>query len=149
MRELIITIIKSSTLAYYIFGAVIDTDQINLAIVKKAREHQVTIFNTLKNNGIEIGECFINRINPLYAQAAVKWYKKLAEEGNSNAQNNYGFCLQYGIGIKKDENEAVKWFRKSADQGNSSGQNNYGDCLLYGIGIKKDENEAVKSFKIS
>ena len=113
---------KKLSLAYYIFGAVIDTDQINLAIVKKAREHQVTIFNTLKNNGIEIGECFINRINPLYAQAAVKWYKILADEGNGNGQNNYRFCYYMGLVSKKTKTKPLNGFENQLSKAIAMGK---------------------------
>ena len=37
----------------------------------------------------------------------VKQYKKSADQGNAEAQHNLGYCLQCGIGIKKDEEAAV------------------------------------------
>ncbi len=50
----------------------------------------------------------------------MKWYRKGAEAGNSDAMNHLGACYENGIGVKKDEKEAVKWYRKGAEAGNSN-----------------------------
>ena len=48
---------------------------------------------------------------------AVKWYRKAAEQGNANAQNNLGYMYQYGKGVPQSKLEAVKWYRKADSQG--------------------------------
>lgn len=53
-------------------------------------------------------------------EAAVKWYRMSAEQGNAYAQSNLGSMLEYGYGVKKDYAEAEKWYRKSAEQGNET-----------------------------
>ena len=53
---------------------------------------------------------------------AVEWYRKSAEQGYATAQNDLGYCYQWGKGVSKDYNEAVKWYRKSAEQGNAAAQ---------------------------
>jgi TPR repeat protein len=50
---------------------------------------------------------------------AVKWYRKAAEQGHADAQNNLGFCYEKGWGVEQDYAEAVKWYRKAADHGNT------------------------------
>ncbi|CAB4397289.1 unnamed protein product [Rhizophagus irregularis] len=71
-------------------------------------------------------------------------YLKSSKEGNSCAQNNLGYCYQYGIGIEKDDIEAFKYYLKAAKGGSSDAENNLGDCYKNGIGISKDENKAFE-----
>jgi len=43
---------------------------------------------------------------------AAKWYRKAAEQGILNAQNNLG-CMYYdGKGVPQDDAEAARWFFK-------------------------------------
>ena len=58
----------------------------------------------------------------------MKWYRKAAEQGHADAQNNLGLCYQYGKGVAKDYAEAVKWYRKAAEQGHARAQCNLGYC---------------------
>ena len=60
---------------------------------------------------------------------AVKWYRKAAEQGHANAQNNLGWMYQNGWGIEQDYYEAVKWYRKAAELGNVRSQYNIGEML--------------------
>ena len=43
-----------------------------------------------------------------YAEA-VKWYRKAAEQGLADAQNNLGRCYFLGDGVPKDYVEGYKW----------------------------------------
>ena len=58
---------------------------------------------------------------------AFKWYRKSAEQGHAQAQNNLGDMYSQGRGVLQDDKESVKWYRKSAEQGNAEAQNNLGD----------------------
>ena len=51
-------------------------------------------------------------------------YKKAAEKGDADAQNNLGYCFFWGYGIYKDLDKAFYWFKKSSDQGNDDATNN-------------------------
>jgi TPR repeat protein len=51
------------------------------------------------------------------AEEAVKYYKLSADQGDADAQFNYGHCLQNGLGIETNVEEAVKYYKLSADQG--------------------------------
>lgn len=48
---------------------------------------------------------------------ALKWIRKAAEQGISEAQYVLGACYQNGIVADKNITEAVKWYRKAAAQG--------------------------------
>ena len=66
-----------------------------------------------------------------YAEA-VKWYRKVAEQGIAEAQYNLGVCYFYGKGVRRDYAEAVKWYRKAAEQGIAEAQSNLGVCYYIG-----------------
>ena len=78
---------------------------------------------------------------------AVYWYRKAAEQNNSDAQNVLGNCYYNGKGVEKDYAEAVKWYRKSAEQGYHWGQYNLAGCYYSGKGIGQNYAEAVKWYR--
>ena len=55
-------------------------------------------------------------------QAAAAWYRKAAEQGLPQAQNNLGMCYLQGKGMEKDELQGVMWIFKAARQGFSPAQ---------------------------
>ena len=78
---------------------------------------------------------------------AVYWYRKAAEQGHTEAQNNLGVCYEYGKGVEQDYEEAAKWYKKAAEQGHTEAQNNLGVCYEYGKGVEQDYEEAAKWYK--
>ena len=66
----------------------------------------------------------------------VNWAKKVADEGDADAQYNLGVCYKYGKGVEKDETEAIKWIRKAAEQGYAMAQCNLGVCYKDGTGLQ-------------
>ncbi len=55
---------------------------------------------------------------------ALKWYRKAAEQGNADAQNNLGFMYLNGYGVPQDNVQAHMWFNLAAAQGNEVGREN-------------------------
>ena len=53
---------------------------------------------------------------------AVEWYRKAAEQGHADAQNNLGFMYYTGQGVEQDYKKAVEWYRKAAEQGHADAQ---------------------------
>lgn len=53
-----------------------------------------------------------------YAEAA-KWYRKAAEQGNSDAQYSLGHMYLFGLGVRQSNRDAANWFLKAAAQGNA------------------------------
>jgi TPR repeat protein len=43
----------------------------------------------------------------------MNWYRKAADEGNSEAMHNIASLYEKGLGVPKDEDEARKWYRKA------------------------------------
>ena len=97
----------------------------------------------------KMGEDYYNGRNGKakdYAEA-VKWYRKAAEQGYAQAQNQLDYMYQHSLGVTQDYAEAVKWYRKAAEQGDASGQNNLGYMYQYGYGVAQDYAEAVKLYR--
>ena len=97
-------------------------------------------------DALKKGNEFFNQEN--YAEA-VKWYRKVAEQGVAAAQYNLGVCYDNGQGVPQDYAEAVKWFRKAAEQGVAAAQYNLGICYDNGQGVPQDYAEAVKWYRKS
>lgn len=78
---------------------------------------------------------------------AVKWFRKAADQGCSDAYNNLGLAYYYGNGVQQDYNEAFKWFIKAADQGLPYAQSNVGLCYEYGYGVSKNFSLAESYYR--
>ena len=57
---------------------------------------------------------------------AVKWYRKVAEQGNANAQVLLGFLYILGKGVQRNKALAKEWFGKACDNGDQEGCEYYG-----------------------
>ena len=98
------------------------------------------------------------RNRPLYAKGtgvpqshveAVRWYRKAAEQGHVDAQNNLGAMYAEGTGVPQDDAEAVKWLRKAAEQGHANAQFNLGAMYAKGRGILQDNVQAYAWLNIA
>ncbi len=47
---------------------------------------------------------------------AVKWYRKAAEQGHGDAQNELAKCYLYGKGVAQNLEEAKKWNSKAIEK---------------------------------
>ncbi len=79
---------------------------------------------------------------------AVKWYRKAAENGHSQAQYVMGKSYHSGEGVPKDQVEAFKWWRKAAEQGHATSRFNLGVMYFLGRGTAKDFSEAARWFNV-
>jgi hypothetical protein len=77
-----------------------------------------------------------------YARA-MQYFRVLADQGNSVAQNNLGFMYDQGLGVPRDYAQAVVWYRKASDQGDAAAQNNLGRMYVGGQGVPRDYAQAV------
>src|ERR1700729_2240405 len=57
---------------------------------------------------------------------AVRLWRPLADQGDTDAQYNLGIMYFTGQGTAQDPAEAAKWFRKAAEQGDVNAQYNLG-----------------------
>lgn len=80
---------------------------------------------------------------------ALKEWRPLAEQGNTDAQYMLGFMYRRGEGVTQDYEVAIEWFRLAAEQGNASAQSNLGAMYDQGLGVTQDLNAAFKWFKLA
>jgi uncharacterized protein len=69
-----------------------------------------------------------------YAEAA-QWYRKSAEQGNTNAEYSLAYMYHGGKGVPQDDSEAARWCLKAAEQGNASAQDALGIIYRRGQGV--------------
>ncbi len=75
----------------------------------------------------------------------MKWYKKLATQGDLYSQLTLGE-IYYN---KKDYVKSFKWYKLRAKQGNAMAQRNIGNMYLIGRGTTKNAKKACKWFKLA
>jgi len=79
--------------------------------------------------------------------AAMRWYRKAADQGNALAQVAVGNLYGMAQGVAQDYGEALRWYRKAADQGNNEAEDNVGFFYLSGWGVTQDYAEALRWFR--
>jgi uncharacterized protein len=75
-------------------------------------------------------------------QAVVCW-RKAAEQGHAQAQNNLAVAYWGGEGVARNYNLAVSWFRRAADQDDANAQYNLAVMYESGVGVPQDFEQAV------
>jgi serine/threonine protein kinase len=82
--------------------------------------------------------------------AALDSFMKAASLGHAESQNEVGYMIMHGLGVKKNLKEAAAWYRKAAAQGYAASQNNLGILYLKGgPGILQDDREAFAWFRMA
>lgn len=77
-----------------------------------------------------------------YAAAARAW-RKLAQEGDADAQFALGTLYQTGRGVAQSDRQATEWFRRAAEQGSVPAQYNLGNAYKHGRGVEIDDAQAA------
>ncbi len=82
-------------------------------------------------------------------ELAVKWWRRAAQAGHTEAQ--YCLALQYedGIGVAQDWGWALFWYQKAADAEETRAWCNLGICYKEGKGVDKDEKKAYRLTKLA
>jgi serine/threonine protein kinase len=70
-----------------------------------------------------------------------------ADLKNPDGANNFGICLERGIGIRVNLELAAEYYRRAADQGHADGANNLGFCLEHGRGVAQNIISAADYYK--
>ena len=79
----------------------------------------------------------------------MKWYRRGAELGFSEAQYNLGRMYDIGKVVPKNYIEASKWYRKAAEQGEILAQVRLGGMYKLGQGVPQDYIRAYSWLNIS
>jgi hypothetical protein len=68
--------------------------------------------------------------------------RKLAEQGNADAQWQMGARYHNGEDVAQDDAQAVQWFERAAEQGNVASQGSLGAYYWRGRGVPEDLSKA-------
>jgi len=71
------------------------------------------------------------------AQAAY-WYRKAADHGDPDAQNQLGYFYYWGTGVERDPQEAARWFMRATGSGSQTAKLNLALLYLRGTGVPRD-----------
>src|SRR5439155_8344249 len=82
-------------------------------------------------------------------RSAMPAVRRLAEAGNSYAQDLLGVAMAVGLGIERDEKEALRWHRLAAAQGNGCAMYNLAVMYQAGRGVETDVKESLEWYKKS
>lgn len=81
---------------------------------------------------------------------AIRWYQVGVQLNNNRAICSYGTCLENGIGIEKNEEEAWKYYEKAEKAGKGLNPKLIlckAICYIWGKGVPKDMEQAKQLLK--
>ena len=97
------------------------------------------------SQGIRITEISVN-----YHSLSLNELKRMAEDGDPEAQFQLGNRIYYGTdGAEEDKQEALRWYRMAAEQGHDRAQREMGFCYESGNGVEKDYEEALRWYHLA
>lgn len=83
-----------------------------------------------------------------YTQAAL-WYRKAADQGHAQAQNNLAVLYATGRGLSRDDAQAEAWCRRAAQQGYFRAQNNLGTLYELGHAVERNPSTAAAWYRLA
>lgn len=103
----------------------------------------------LPSSMFALGSIYESGLPPIEAdrKAALKWFQKGADLGETRCQGELGWAYANGAGTKRDYTEAVKWYRAAAEQGDPIGEYGLGVRYLQGQGVARDVSQAMYWFQ--
>jgi TPR repeat protein len=83
---------------------------------------------------------------PKNADEAFLWFQRAAAQGNMEAVNLAGRCLEHGWGTEVDVRAAAAQYHRAAEAGDTWAQYNLGHLYLDGIGVVRDVHQAFSYY---
>lgn len=78
---------------------------------------------------------------------ALEYFKRIAEQGKSEAQYICGIFYENGKGVDADQENALLWYEKAAEQGHMDAQYSCAQKYYSGAGVRKDLGRAFLWFE--
>ena len=75
---------------------------------------------------------------------AMRWYTKLAQQGDVRAQTTLGLMYSRGYGVAKDPQAAQRWWSFAAAANDAGAQYNLGTVYASGDGVAQDHARAAQ-----
>lgn len=101
------------------------------------------LFNTGYATPFEAGLKAMEREH--YATAFRAW-KRMADDGEAEAQNNIAYLYERGWGVKQSFTRAIEWYKKAAEQDSPEALHNLGMLAFQGYGMVQDYLTAKRYF---
>ena len=76
----------------------------------------------------------------------MRWYRRAAEQGDADAQNNLAGMYARGNGVRPNGPEAMRWWTLAADQGHPVAQSNLGFMYGEGLGLSEGGSGTVRRY---
>ena len=90
------------------------------------------------------------RFQPGFAETqGIEETRKVAEQGDAEAQSNLASRYLTGDGVPEDPQKAAKWYRQAAEQGHAEAQRDLGWMYRRGYGVPQDDREAAKWYRLA
>jgi TPR repeat protein len=86
---------------------------------------------------------------PKDLEQAAAWYRKAADQGNTDAQFNLGAMYEHGIGMPVNYAQAARWYRPAAESGDLDALSNLGVLYETGRGVQQDKVLALALYNVS
>ena len=78
---------------------------------------------------------------------AARWFRKAADQGLADAQNDLGVMYQEGLGVAQDSAAAVTWWRKAAEQGLPQAEYRLGAAYHRANGVEQNYEAALHWYR--
>ena len=91
-------------------------------------------------------EAGLNAMDREHYATAFRAWKKLADQGAAEAQNNIGYLYEQGRGVKQSYARAIEWYEKAAAQNLAEAHHNLGMLAFEGYGMRQDYLAAKRHF---
>jgi len=89
------------------------------------------------------------KVVPQDYQAALKWYRRAADQGNAEGLDIVGFMYLMGWGVPANFDIAIGYFKASAFHSHSQGQFNLGNCYFSGQGVEQSYEDAIAAWQLA
>jgi TPR repeat protein len=121
---------------------------VNLTVNPLFRNRTAALFGD--NTAIfALGEHYEKQKNEANLETAISWYRKAAENGNSDAQIKMGYAYLTGRGVEKDYQKAMQWYSLAADREIAHAQYVLGYLYFNGLGISPNIIMAEKFYRLA
>lgn len=124
------------------FGFEEDFSDLTLSLMRQGKDLSL-LTERLKDLPAQLDDVAYNDKD---LREAAEWARKLAEQGNPEAQNKLAEQYRDGKGVLQDYRKAAKWFSKAAEQGLAKAQNNLAQLYRGGKGVPQDDKKAETWF---
>ena len=112
---------------------------LNMALIKYRRVNKVSFFHlSILGLLLVLGLSWSEGAEPPPSEEKIAYWRKSADNGDSNSMVMMGVIYRDGWGVKTDSEKAASWFNRAAIKGNGTAAVQLSKMLIRGREIEKD-----------